>query len=67
MSAFIFRYVGSYWHNHKVKMMSFESLVPRQPKTNSCIRHPKACFYDGPTCPACQAEREWLALSEEKK
>ena len=29
-----------------------------------CERHPEACWYDAPKCPACQAEREFLKLTK---
>ena len=34
---------------------------------NVCARHPTGTVYfDGPACPACEAERELLALTEEE-
>jgi len=28
-----------------------------------CNLHPRPCWYDGPRCPACQAEREFKNLT----
>ncbi len=33
------------------------------PGPNVCLKHPRAVYYDGPTCPACQAEQEFRNLT----
>ena len=37
----------------------------KQPK--ACARHPRTVWYDEPECPACKAEREFLALTNDKE
>ncbi len=29
-----------------------------------CNLHPRACWYDGPECPCCSAEKNFLALTK---
>ena len=31
-----------------------------------CAKHPRTVYFDGPKCPACQAEREFLKLTSGK-
>ena len=46
-----------------------EPVVPREenPKPKVCLKHPMACVYDGAQCPACQAEVEFLRLTDDMK
>jgi len=37
----------------------------KQPKV--CVRHPRAVWYDEEECPACKAEREFLALTDDMR
>ena len=32
-----------------------------------CGRHPVEVFFDGEVCPACEAARQWLALTDNMK
>jgi len=37
------------------------------PKPRTCLKHPRTVNFDGPVCPACQAEKEFLALTDGKE
>ena len=41
--------------------------ISQEKSLNVCARHPTGTVYfDGPECPACHAEQELLALTEEE-
>lgn len=68
MNAYIARFMGSRYKAGK-KMLELEPAVPREenPKPQMCLKHPKPCVYDGLACPACDAESEFLRLTEDMK
>ena len=42
-------------------------LEEESPSPSVCLKHPRAVYFDGPTCcPACSAEREFLKLTSGK-
>jgi len=46
--------------------MSKEKLaeaIREEKMPNICFKHPRPCWYDGKECPACEAEKQFLALS----
>ena len=45
------------------EMLADAIAEEKRPKV--CIKHPLACWYDAPECPACIAEREFLKLTDE--
>ena len=45
------------WKRIKLRDLRREHIALKH-----CQRHPKAAAFDGPTCPACQAEKEFKEL-----
>lgn len=39
--------------------------VRNDPEAGICRKHPRPVYYDGKICPACVAEREFLALTKD--
>lgn len=69
MKVYLLRYLGSSRIGHaRIKKVSeFELLHPRNEylKPKVCFKHPRPCIYDAPECPACQAEKEFVALTKD--
>lgn len=40
-------------------------LEEESPALKICPKHPRASYYDGPGCPVCQAESEFLDLTSD--
>lgn len=68
MNAYVVRYIGSCREGHAnmKKILKVEPVTPRseRPELKTCIKHPRPCKYDGQKCPACEAEKEFLKLTE---
>lgn len=32
-----------------------------------CLEHPRPVYFDGPVCPACEADEEFLSLTADMK
>jgi len=44
-----------------------ELLRKEQAVLKVCLRHPCKVLYEGPRCPACDAQKEFLQLTDEGK
>jgi hypothetical protein len=44
-----------------------ERIEEEYPSPAVCLRHPRAVWYDATDCPACTAEKEFLALTEKRR
>jgi len=45
------------------KWQKLAEVIRKENLPKVCNRHPRPCWYDGPDCPACQAESEFKDLT----
>jgi hypothetical protein len=61
---FRFTRIGNWIHVRDYKTGEGDWTWQPEEKPKICLEHPRSVHYDGETCPACQAVREWLGLTD---